>query len=554
MNVIAALQVDLETTPLGTKSRLTQELGGQTILRRTIERVQRAKNLTAIYVMSPVDQKDQCQKLLEGTSAIVQAFNADAPSWRPLVQAARKWSLDGWRGGLGGTTAFDEYTDCRLIAGLVEHLEVDAVLSLPPSAPMLDPTLIDKMIDHLEKYIDDSRMTFTQAPPGLAGIILTKDIVLELAEKNIPIGWVFSYKPDTPQKDLMLQPCALDLEPEVRYACGRLMADTDRSTKRLTDLFQHHNDPDRTMVGRWLLEQEKCTIESLPREVEIELTTLDPFPDTLLRPRGQRVPSRGPIDPNVVMKVVEELSRVDDSLLVLGGFGDPLRHPDFISILRQIHSLRSRDSKSGLYGLCVRTTGVDLTDEIIKAMIDCGVDVLNITLDAWTPETYGQLQSPNNPTDANLEAMKQRIDNVTQLREQKKSVTPILVPEFTKCRENVTEMDDFYDGWLRKTGAVTISGYTHYAGQCEDRRVINMAPPTREGCRRIRSRCVVLADGRVTMCDQDFNGLHSVGNLNEQSLQQIWQGDLFEDIRIAHRENQFKVNPLCAACDEWHRP
>ena len=115
-------------------------------------------------------------------------------------------------------------------------------------------------------------------------------------------------------------------------------------------------------------------------------------------------------------------------------------------------------------------------------------------------------------------------------------------------------MDEFYDGWIRRNGAATISGYSHFAGQCEDRSVINMAPPTRHGCRRIQTRCMVLADGRVVSCDQDLRGVRTVGSLHEQSLEEIWTGPAFERIREAHRNGRFDCDALCAACNEWHRP
>jgi len=45
-----------------------------------------------------------------------------------------------------------------------------------------------------------------------------------------------------------------------------------------------------------------------------------------------------------------------------------------------------------------------------------------------------------------------------------------------------------------------------------------------------------------------------MGNLHDQSLEQIWRGETFDAVRIAHRECRFDVYPMCAACDEWHRP
>jgi radical SAM protein with 4Fe4S-binding SPASM domain len=64
----------------------------------------------------------------------------------------------------------------------------------------------------------------------------------------------------------------------------------------------------------------------------------------------------------------------------------------------------------------------------------------------------------------------------------------------------------------------------------------------------------VLADGRVTMCDQDFRGRHTVGRIAEQTLEEIWRGDELERLRAAHDEGSFESIPLCSSCDEWHRP
>lgn len=552
MKTIVVIQADLEVTPLGTKSRLTEELGGVTIIRRTADRVSRMKRLSALHVLCPSGQVKRCESLLRGSDAVVHPYDAAPPPWASLVQPARKWSLDGWRGGIGGTSHFDEYVDARLIAGLFQSEKADAVLCVPAAAPLIDPDLADRMIESHCEADDDIRVTFCQAPPGVAGIVLTASLVMELAEKGIPLGWIFSYKPDSPQKDMIFQPCCYNVPAELRHAVGRLATDTLRSTQRVAALLSAHDEPDLVRIGSWLTQREQTIVEPLPREVEIELTTDDPYPESVVRPRGSHTVSRGPIDIAVVERVVEELIRYDDALVVLGGIGDPLLHPQFSQILRAIRSVQ-RDGH-GLYGLAVRTTGVHLTDEIIDALVAQGVDVLNVTLDAWTPELYSQLHTPGNPAGADFGGVCRRLDRLSEVRQSGGSARPIVVPEMTKMRDNVQELDDFHDGWLRRVGAVAITGYSDYAGQCDDLSVINMAPAPRLACRRLGSRCLVLADGRVTTCDQDFKGVQTVGCVQEQSLEAIWHGEAFECIRRSHRETDLESTALCAACQEWHRP
>lgn len=553
MKTIAVLQADLETTPLGTRSRLAMELHGQTILRRTVERVRAVREVSTVVVLCPEAQFDRCAALLEGCAVELHRYDAAPPLWAHLVRSARKWSLDSWRGGIGGTTAFDEYTDPRLLAGVLQIISADAVLSVPPAAPRFDPRLAQRMIDHRRKMEEDVRLTFTTAPPGVAGILLDASLVRELAEESVPVGWLFSYQPDAPRKDMIFLDACVEIPPELRYSSGRLIADTERATGALSEQMREPQigsayfgirDHSAAHEGRRYIQSQ---VDPLPREVEIELTTDDPYPDAVLRPRGKRVPGRGPIDVAAVRRVAHELAEFDDSLVVLGGFGEPLRHPRFGEILAVLQD-------AGAYGIAVCTAGVDLTDERIEALLDHGVDVLRVILDAWSPDLYGQLQSPHDPARASLEAVRRRMDRVEERKRARGLARPILVPELTKARNNVHEMEAFHDGWLRRLGASCITGFSSVDGSLPELSVINMAPPKRFPCRRIQSRCLILADGQVTSCDQDMQGRHVMGNLNTRGLQEIWHGTELEELRTMHRAERWSELELCAPCGDWHRP
>ena len=212
------------------------ELDGTVILRRTVERLLAVQRVETVFVLVPPGQLEPCKKLLERCDVEVRAHQVDPPPWARLVKAARKWSLDGWRGGLGGTCSFDEYVDCRLLAGLLGIVKADAVLAFPPGAPFFDPGLADGMIQLLFDADEQVRLTFAQAPPGVTGLVLRADLIKELVEKSAPIGWVFGYLPDSPHKDLIFQSCCYSVPAALRYASARLFADTDRSMETITPL------------------------------------------------------------------------------------------------------------------------------------------------------------------------------------------------------------------------------------------------------------------------------------------------------------------------------
>ncbi len=557
---LAVIHADLERTPLGTRSRLGDELDGCPILRLTVERVCRAKRLSGCVVLIPQEQAPRCEAMLDGLPATVQRVNAPPAGWSELVRIARKWSLGGWRGGMGGTTSLDEYFHPSLVAGALEFHPADRVMVFPPAAPLLDPALIDAMIEHHDKGEDDARMTFAQAPPGAAGAIYNADLLRELVGKGIPPGWIFSFKPDAPRRDMALFSCCFDVRAPLRHGARRLIADTDRALATVSALRRQARTGDAAELGRLLRDYEASHVPPIPDEVEVELTTEDPFPDAVLRPRGSRVGSRGPISLAVVHAIAETLGKSDDSLVVLGGFGEPLRHPQFAEVLKTL-----RDG--GVYGIAVRTSGVDLTDEAMDALLTWRVDALTVQIDGWTDETWRAMHRPGThgpgtqghastpSATGSLEAVRASIDRLEQLKQARRCVAPIMVPEMVKARPTVGEMPEFFNGWIRKLGTANIVGHTHRAGQLEPLAVMSMGPPRRTPCRRLGSRCMVLADGRVAACEQDFRGLHAIGDLRHAGLAEIWNGEAMTRLRAAHAEGQFgSANPLCAACDEWHRP
>lgn len=544
MKLIAVIPVDLECSPLGTKSRFASEVAGRTVLARTVRQAARAEQVDDLFVVCPVAQESRCRELLGDAPGTVRGHNAGPPPYHRLVRTARKWALDGWRGGIGGASLLDEYTHTAVVAALAAQESADAVVVIPGPAPLIDPALIDVCAVHFRTVSEDTRLTFAQTPPGLSPFILQTALLAELAEKQVPPGWTLTYKPDRPESDPAFRKCCHQASQVLRHAAGRLVADTDRAVETITDYLSEHEPVSAEHVAGWLMQREAQSVPRLPREVEIELTTEHPpgeASEVALRPRVAPDRRRGPIDPALVRSVADEVAAYDDALVVLGGFGEPTLHPHFPEILA---SLRG----AGVYGLAVRTSGLTLDDAIIEALLEHRVDVVTVFVDAWTAELYRRLHG------GNLQTVLEGIDRLSSTRGERRQVEPLVVPEMIKSVHTVEELDSFFDGWLRRSGWAGVVGYSTYAGALPDHRVVDMSPPTRFACRRIRARCTVLADGSVIACDQDFAAVRPVGSLADRSLGELWTGPGMAALRAHHAAGRYDADPLCARCDEWHRP
>jgi radical SAM protein with 4Fe4S-binding SPASM domain len=63
---------------------------------------------------------------------------------------------------------------------------------------------------------------------------------------------------------------------------------------------------------------------------------------------------------------------------------------------------------------------------------------------------------------------------------------------------------------------------------------------------------VVLWDGRVVPCCHDADALYVLGDLQTETLEEIWQGPRAQLLRASHRMGAFAPGHLCGGCG-WSR-
>jgi len=555
MKVIAAIHADFEQSPIGTQSRLAADLCGIAVLTRTLTRVQAVAGLHSVHLLVPSAQKAQLEPLLHGLQVRVHAGDWQPPAHQQLVTTGRKWALDNWRGGVGGMCAFDESIHPAVLCRLAAELGADGVMVVPAHAVLFNPPIAEKMLERFQRVHEDLKLVFAQSPPGLTGIILATDLLADFAKTGYPPGTLLAYSPAEPRADLVGKECCLQTPTEVASVAGRLLADTAESFATCEAILKAL-DPggidDPVAVCRFLAAYRQDRVPPLPAEVEVELTTQDPLPETKLRPRGHRVPSRGPLDLQLLGRLARQLAERDDARIVLAGFGDPLCHPQWQEAVAAV-------KQAGLYGVSIHTTGPGLAKVGPEAILAAAPDLLVVWLDAAGPDVYRQVHGRDGYEQAAAAVLA-----VEQARRQRRQVQPLVVPAMTKATINAADLEKFFDSWIKEVGSCYIEGYSDRAGQVESLQIASMAPPARTRCSRLRSRLLVLADGRAVSCDQDFKALQVVGDSTRQSLREIWLGEPMQRLRefIPAAQTGGEVDKgspdglpvLCQRCDEWARP
>jgi hypothetical protein len=546
MKIVAAVFADFVERNIGGPSALLEDLAGVPVIVRTLRRVAAIEGLAARCLFVRPRDRDVAARALQD-AGVMDRFElvAEDRGQRPkreLFQAGRRWRLDGWRSTPLGLTYIDEFVNPPMTALLMQRYECDALFCFDGAQPALDVGIAGEMLAHLDRFANEVHLVFTQAPPGLAGVLLKIGMIRDMLSCGSHVGLHLTYHPMAPVMDPITHPSCYHVSPDVSQTTGRFTGDTRRSRELLAAAWDALGaEADAEALCGWLRDPAHARAGPLPVEVELELTTADPLPETTLRPRGQRVPTRQVEDLEAVRRLAAELATYDDRLVYLGGFGDPLQHPQFGRICEILRS-------AGVFGLAAGTHLLDAPAESVDALFSNAVDVLEIRLDAHTAETYARVHG--------RAGFKQAVNCVSQLEARRRAESlprPLLVCSQTRCAETFGDLEPFHDHWLQQVGSAVIEGRNTYCGTFPEDTLLPARPPKRTPCRRLQSRLMLLADGAAVSCSQDFEGRQAVGNWIQKSLGEIWRGEALESLRRRQAELVLGEDPLCGSCGEWHR-
>lgn len=500
---------------------------GRPVLTWTLQRLAQSRRLANAVVICWSDQLDAVTPIAGEAGACVLAKTPRTPIPQlDQVSAALRWS-DGWRGGLLGACHFDGGFYAPFAVEAIVQLNADSVILIDPSSGLVDAALVDRIIDHADHH-PQNEFFFTQVAPGLAGPLLRRPLVERLAQARAHPGRLLAYSPDAPGRDPITGDMCVPVPAPIARTLHRFTLDSQRQIRRIeaasADLNGHLITSDALRLLAIL--DAYPTPDPWPRDLTLEINATRAT-RPIFAPATHLDLGRGVATPQQLADTLDQLREVDDLRLTLGGAGDPLLHPRFDQILQVIRTAN------------VPSVHIE-TDLVEGAAGDLdGIDMLSVHLPAAHPATYAAIMG--------IDAMPRVLENLKHLLSKRRAL-PLAIPTFTKCRQNLAEMEAWYDHWLRVLGTGVILGPSDYAAQIPDHACADMSPARRKPCARLQSRMTILSDATVASCEQDVRAIQAQGHATHDGLLPIWQ-QRFPVLRQQHLSQ-----PLCAACREWHRP
>jgi len=77
-------------------------------------------------------------------------------------------------------------------------------------------------------------------------------------------------------------------------------------------------------------------------------------------------------------------------------------------------------------------------------------------------------------------------------------------------------------------------------------------PSPQKVCTQIFKSMMINANGQVVPCCVDFKRINVIGDVNHQSIMEIWQGEYLKDIRLKHLTGKGGEIRPCNSCEYYY--
>lgn len=317
----------------------------------------------------------------------------------------------------------------------------------------------------------------------------------------------------------------------------QLILNNKRNYHLVSSLVMRQNDLSLIELENFLLTQPQI-LATKPAYLEIELTSDCDYTCSFC-PRSWQKPEKREMSVSLLENRLQEYfqNSFDDTVLALGGLGEPTQHPQFVSLIKNILAT----SQNNVYFIVIETNGLYL--ELFQHFTSQELSKLKTIVNINSIENYLNMHGRDNfkKIYQNIEFL-QKLYSSFDLPSKEHIWLQVL-----KIEENEKELDALYDLAEQLNTSFLLQKYNRFAFMPE-KRVSDMTPLERTFCWHLARDLYIRADGHVTFCKQDFAGNCLSDSLQEKSIEEIFQS----------RSQYFKKNFLgdytfchCHDCDEY---
>jgi radical SAM protein with 4Fe4S-binding SPASM domain len=242
-------------------------------------------------------------------------------------------------------------------------------------------------------------------------------------------------------------------------------------------------------------------------------------------------------------KIVTEISPWKDHIEKVMPYldGEPLLDR---KIFERVKELKS----AGIKWVNIATNASLLSDGKIAELLDSGLDEVYITIDSMNKEIYEQIR-----IGLNFDRVLERTLNLIEARNKSESSLRIRI-QMVRQDLNHTEVNEFIKYWkakLKDSDQIVIQNAHNWGNKVEVKKFGDESKVNDKPCIALWGTFVAHLNGEVPLCCIDTETEYKVGDLNESSIEQIWQNNHLKKYRELHEMGNRERIPICNGCTLW---
>jgi len=222
----------------------------------------------------------------------------------------------------------------------------------------------------------------------------------------------------------------------------------------------------------------------------------------------------------------------------ISGGGEPMLHPKAVDLLEYAKKVGAR------VGLI--TNGSLFSTESSTKLLEAEIDMIEFSVDAGDSETYSKVRRG-----LKWSVLLKNIKQMVELRNCLKSSTKIIASGVNQMDVDIDAVARFWEPIVdnfqkRKYLTWGINDPSKSADPTPYLPSEEMTP-----CPFIFERLNIDSRGKVMICGFDIAARTNMGNVHEQTIQEIWQGEGFKYYRQMHLKKRGAEIELCKDCPDW---
>jgi len=205
----------------------------------------------------------------------------------------------------------------------------------------------------------------------------------------------------------------------------------------------------------------------------------------------------------------------------------------------------------GIKQVSISTNVSLLNEERSEKLLEAGLDLIIMSIDSLNKEVFENIR-----VRLNLEEVISNAETFIKLRD-KISPKTVIWMRMIRQESNKNEWPAYKSFWENQMSDVDRIYYHNifnWGGQLEGFNPIAKSYEPNLPCVALWSLLVIFANGDVPLCNVDYNNKYPTGNVNDNTIKELWESKIINERRQLHLNNKKGEISLCENCNVWEEP